>query len=116
MYQDYWKLELKPFENTPDPDFFYFSPEHEEAYIRFKYAISENKGAILLTGDYGCGKTTLIRLLVSELNPDRYQIAIMNHPRGGINELLSAMLVEFEELSDSKELEADKTEHLYCFS
>ncbi|MCF7810904.1 AAA family ATPase [bacterium] len=110
MYLDYWKLKQKPFENTPDPDFFYFSPEHEEAYIRFKYAISENKGAILLTGDYGCGKTTLIRLLVSELDPERFRIAILNHPRGDINDLLKAILIEFEEPLESPIFKTDSTD------
>lgn len=94
MFSEYWNLRFKPFENTPDPDFFYFSPEHEEAYIRFKYAISENKGATLLTGEYGCGKTTLIRLLVGELSPDQFKVAILNNPRGEVKDLLAAILVD----------------------
>ncbi|NQU06765.1 MAG: AAA family ATPase [Calditrichaeota bacterium] len=56
---------------------------------------------MLLTGDYGCGKTTLIRLLVNELVPERYRIAILNHPRGDISDLLKTILIEFEESSDS---------------
>ncbi len=97
MYLSHWHLKSKPFENTPDPGFFYFSPEHEEAYIRFKYGIAENKGAMLLTGNYGCGKTTLIRLLVSELDPDHNQVAILTHLHGGVEDLLTAILMEFGE-------------------
>lgn len=97
MYLEHWRLERKPFENTPDPDFFYFSPAHEESYIRFKYAISQNKGASLLTGDYGCGKTTMIRLLINELSSDNFQFALVNIPRGKGYDLLIQILAELGE-------------------
>jgi len=95
MYLDYWQLQRKPFENTPDPDFFYFSPAHKDAFIRFKYALAENKGAILLTGDYGCGKTTLIRLLISDLKKSgKFRFALVNTPRGNGFDLLKNILLE----------------------
>jgi general secretion pathway protein A len=94
LYLDYWKLSKRPFENTPDPDFFYFSPDHKEAYIRFKYAITQNKGAFLMTGEYGCGKTTLIRLLVRELDFEKFQVVLMNNPRGSVTELLQKLVME----------------------
>ncbi len=97
MYLEYWNLSRKPFENTPDPDFFYFSPDHNEAYIRFRYAISENKGAFLLTGEFGCGKTTLIRLLVSELNSEQYKVILLNNPRGSVHKLLKGLLIELND-------------------
>ncbi|MCM8763385.1 MAG: ATPase, partial [Candidatus Omnitrophica bacterium] len=61
MYERYWNLKEKPFENTPDPRFIYLSPQHEEALSRLIYAIREQKGAVLLTGEYGSGKTLLSR-------------------------------------------------------
>ena len=67
MYLDYWKLNEKPFENTPDPRFVYYSPDHSEAYARLKYAIEERRGAAMLTGEYGAGKTLLGRVLIKEL-------------------------------------------------
>jgi len=95
MYLDYWQLQRKPFENTPDPEFYYFSPAHKDAFIRFKYALAENKGAILLTGDYGCGKTTLIRLLISDLKRSgKFRFALVNTPRGDGCELLKSILTE----------------------
>ncbi|MDP8229436.1 MAG: AAA family ATPase [Candidatus Electryoneaceae bacterium] len=98
MYLDYWKLKRKPFENTPDPAFFYFSASHRDAYFRFQYALSENKGAILLTGDYGCGKTTLIRLLIQEMSAtEKFQFALLNIPRGDGRDLLTVILTEFGE-------------------
>ena len=53
MYEPYWNLREKPFENTPDPRFIYYSQRHEEALSRMLYAIREHKGAAILTGEYG---------------------------------------------------------------
>ena len=63
MYEAYWGLEEKPFENTPNTKYFYYSQQHEEALARMLYVIQQRKGAALLTGDYGCGKTLLSRNL-----------------------------------------------------
>jgi len=63
MYEEYWGLKEKPFENTPDPKFLYYSPQHEEALARMFYVVREGKGAGMLTGVYGCGKTVLGRVL-----------------------------------------------------
>lgn len=67
MYLEYWNLKEKPFENTPDPRFIYYSPDHAEAYARLKYAIDQKRGAAMLTGEYGAGKTLLGRVLVKDL-------------------------------------------------
>lgn len=81
MYKEYWKLKQKPFENTPDPHFFYYSQKHEEALSRMLYAIRERKGAALLTGEYGCGKTLLSRVLLKELKNEKYQLVFIVNPR-----------------------------------
>lgn len=81
MYEDYWGLKEKPFENTPDPRFFYNSPQHEEALARMLYTVHESKGAGLLTGVYGCGKTLLARALLKELQKDVYKVAIITNPK-----------------------------------
>ena len=80
MYEAYWALKEKPFENTPDPRFLYSSYEHLEAATRLTYAIEERKGAALLTGDYGCGKTVISRLIFEALSPERYEIAMVTNP------------------------------------
>jgi general secretion pathway protein A len=80
MYEIYWKLKEKPFENTPDPRFIYSSYEHLEATTRLIYAVEERKGAALLTGDYGCGKTVISRLLFQLLSPDKYEIGLVTNP------------------------------------
>ncbi|MEK6647545.1 MAG: AAA family ATPase [Candidatus Firestonebacteria bacterium] len=81
MYEEYWKLKEKPFENTPDPRFLYLSSQHEEGFSRLLYVIKENKGAGMLTGLFGCGKTLLGRALLSELPKDLYKIAFVTNPR-----------------------------------
>jgi general secretion pathway protein A len=80
MYEKYWKIKEKPFENTPDPRFIYSSYEHLEAATRLTYAIEERKGAALLTGEYGCGKTVISRLLFQVLPPEKYEIALVTNP------------------------------------
>jgi len=91
----------KPFENAPDPAFFYPSPEHEEAYIRMLYALTENKGAALLTGEYGSGKTLLIRVLVQELEEEKNEIAFLSNPRWTPEELYKDILYQLgEEVPD----------------
>ena len=75
MYEEYWGLKEKPFENTPDPRFLYYSPQHEEVMSRLLYIVKENKGAALVTGVFGCGKTLLGRALLKELDQDVYKIA-----------------------------------------
>lgn len=81
MYEEYWKLREKPFENTPNPRFFYNSRQHEEALARMTYVITEEKGAGMLTGVYGCGKTVLGKALLSELEKDVYRVGFVTNPR-----------------------------------
>lgn len=81
MYESYWGLKEKPFENTPDPRFLYYSPQHEEALIRLLYAVRENKGGALVTGEYGSGKTVLSRVLMGELGKEKYSVGLITHPQ-----------------------------------
>ena len=80
MYEEYWGFNEKPFENTPDPRFLYHSKEHEEGLFRLLYAVEEKKGAAMLTGVFGCGKTVLARVLLARLSKNLYQVALINNP------------------------------------
>jgi general secretion pathway protein A len=88
MYEEYWNLTEKPFENTPNPKFIYYSPQHEEGFSRLIYAVSEGKGAAMLTGVFGCGKTLLGRTLFKELDKNIYKTAFITNPYMSYEELL----------------------------
>ena len=66
MYTSYFGLREKPFNVTPDPRFFYTNPVYQEAYATLLYGIRERKGLIVLTGEVGTGKTTLLRKLMDD--------------------------------------------------
>lgn len=91
MYSAYWGLHEKPFENTPDPRFIFNTPQHEEGFTRLLYAIREEKGAALLSGVFGCGKTLLGRVLLKELEKDVYRTAFILNPQMEYLELIMAI-------------------------
>jgi general secretion pathway protein A len=66
MYLNHYNIEIKPFESSPNPKFLWLGEKHKEALATLKYGIQENKGFILLTGDVGTGKTTLINYFLTE--------------------------------------------------
>lgn len=94
MYEAYWGLSEPPFDNAPNPKFFYLSPEHEEALIRMAYAVKQRKGAAMLTGEYGCGKTTLSRALLQRLETDKYEIGLLTNPAWNQIEFLREVLYQ----------------------
>jgi general secretion pathway protein A len=67
MYTDYFGFREKPFGVTPDPRFFYTNPCYQEAYASLLYGIRERRGFIVLTGEVGTGKTTLLRRLMQQM-------------------------------------------------
>jgi len=91
MYEKYWNLKEMPFENTPDPRFLYYSPQHKEGLSRLLYVVEQRKGAGMLTGVFGCGKTVLARALFNTLNKNVYQVAFINNPHLKSVELLRAI-------------------------
>ena len=64
MYESLYNFAVLPFENTPDPRFFYASEQHREALAAIEYTIRMRKGIILITGDIGSGKTTVGRAML----------------------------------------------------
>src|SRR5258705_12250375 len=94
MYESYWELAEPPFDNSPNPKFFYLSPEHEEALVRLVYTVRHRKGCGMLTGEYGCGKTTLSRALIQRLEAERYEIGLLTNPGWNALEFLTEILYE----------------------
>ena len=68
MYNSYFGFREKPFNVTPDPRFYYSNPVYQEAYASLLYGIRERKGFVVLTGEVGTGKTTLLRMLMNNLD------------------------------------------------
>ena len=79
MYEEFYGLREKPFSKTPDPRFLYQGRRHAEALARLQLAV-EDMDLVLLTGDIGCGKTTLSRALIDGLD-GRYHPLLIINPR-----------------------------------
>ncbi len=95
MYCEYFSLRVPPFENTPDPGFFFNTPEHQEALASLLYAVQQRKGFVLLTGEVGTGKTLLSRVLLQQLD-ESVRTAVITNSRLSEIELLGQICREFE--------------------
>jgi len=93
MYLDYYDLREAPFSLTPDPRFLYLSERHREALEHLLYGIRERKGFVQITGEVGCGKTTLCRAALERLGPEVRTALILN-PVLSSAQLLRTILVE----------------------
>ncbi|MBI4528315.1 MAG: AAA family ATPase [Deltaproteobacteria bacterium] len=78
IYRSYFGLQRDPFNVTPDSDFLYLSSSHREALANLVYGIKARKGFVVLTGEVGAGKTTLIHALLEELNGNTRTALIFN--------------------------------------
>ena len=78
MYLSYYHLHHMPFQISPDPRFLWLGEQHKEALAVLKYGVLNNQGFLLLTGDVGTGKTTLINALVNSLGPDTLFINVVD--------------------------------------
>ncbi len=94
MYLENWGLDRMPFKNTPDPDFYYHSPQHEETLSRMLFCVQNDMGAALLTGVFGCGKTLVTNLLKSRLDKSNYRFIVVTHPQLNDLELLRMILIK----------------------
>ena len=80
MYLSHYNLRAKPFQLSPDPKFLWLGDQHKEALAALEYGIRSTKGLILLTGDVGTGKTTLVNAIINRWNLDSV-IASVSDPQ-----------------------------------
>jgi len=78
MYEEFYGFTEKPFQIVPNPRYLYLSPKHKNALSSLEYGLNENVGFILLTGEIGSGKTTLIRYLLNQLDSSIVPAVIFN--------------------------------------
>ena len=91
MYETFYHLETAPFENTPDPRFFFASDQHNEALAAIEYTIRMRKGIVLITGQIGAGKTTVSRTMLRRCG-DSATVIQLAHGHRTADELITHML------------------------
>jgi general secretion pathway protein A len=94
VYLEFYRLKEPPFNITPNPRFLFYSGKHREAFNHLLYGIRERKGFVQLTGEVGCGKTTLCRALLEQL-PKTFSTALILNPVLDPDGLMKAVAMEF---------------------
>lgn len=95
MYEKFYGLKEKPFNILPDPDYLFMSKGHENAYTHLEYAILESKGFVVVTGEIGSGKTTLINYLISKIE-QQVQIGLINQTYVTPTQFVKMVCQDFE--------------------
>jgi len=95
MYKKFFGLRDNPFNVNPDPRFLYFTPQTQRALAELTYGIQNRKGLILLTGEVGTGKTTLINCLLDWLRHREIPTAFIFNSRLSVDHLFEFILTDF---------------------
>lgn len=101
MYEKYFGLTEKPFSIQPDPSFLYWGRSHRLAYAMLEYGVLNQAGISVITGEVGCGKTTLIHRLLDQLS-DSHTVALLSNIQSGRGDLLSWVLMGFGQTFSGK--------------
>ncbi len=96
MYEEFYGLTEKPFSIQPDPSFLYWGRGHRLAYAMLEYGVVNQAGISVVTGEVGCGKTTLIHRLLDQLS-ETHTIALLSNIQAGRGDLLSWVLMGYGE-------------------
>jgi type II secretory pathway predicted ATPase ExeA len=95
MYKKFFKLRENPFNVNPDPHYLFLTGHIQEALACLTYGIEARKGFILLTGEVGTGKTTLINKLLEWLHQERVSTAFVFNPRLSVTQFFDFMMADF---------------------
>ncbi|HXG33220.1 MAG TPA: AAA family ATPase [Bryobacteraceae bacterium] len=96
MYNTFFGFKENPFNLSPDPAFLYRSPQHEEALANLVYGVEQRKGFIVLTGEVGTGKTTLLECLRDTLERDGVSFAFLFNSRLTVEQFFEMVAYDFE--------------------
>ena len=102
MYKAYFGLTENPFNLSPDPQFLYRSPQHEEALANLIYGVRSRKGFIVLSGEVGTGKTTMLECLRDYLDSQRIEFAFVFNSRLTPDQFFEMMAYDFDLQCDRK--------------
>jgi len=103
MYQRFFGLRESPFNVNPDPRYLFMTRHIQEALAGLTYGIQNRKGFILLTGEVGTGKTTLLNRLLNWLRGQRVATAYIFNSRLEVNHLFDFIMADFEIPNESRE-------------
>ncbi|WND02604.1 XrtA-associated ATPase [Temperatibacter marinus] len=95
MYEDFYNLSGRPFQLTPDPRFYYSSRSHKKAMAYLTYGLSQGEGFIIVTGDIGTGKTTLVRHLFDTLDRNEFVAALIVSTQLSADDLLRTVAAAY---------------------
>jgi general secretion pathway protein A len=95
MYKKFFKLKDNPFNVNPDPRYLFLTHNTQEALACLTYGIDTRKGFILLTGEIGTGKTTLINKLLEQLHKERVSTAFVFNPRLSVSQFFDFVMADF---------------------
>lgn len=94
MYEKFYGLKGNPFSIQPDPDYLFFGRRHTYAYAMMEYGIRDKAGFIVISGDIGCGKTTLVRHLLNNLSSN-LTVGLVYNTHRDIADLLEWIMLAF---------------------
>ena len=104
MYENFFGLSEKPFDITPDADFLYLSDKHRAALATVEYGVFEQSGIVIVTGEVGAGKTTLIRYLLSNTNYGDTSVGLVSNVQASLGNLLQWVAIALDLYTGDKEL------------
>jgi general secretion pathway protein A len=111
MYEAFFELEKLPFSMTPDPAFLFMTPQHREAMAGLTFALASRRGFLVLTGEAGTGKTTLLRRMLSSAPAQRTHFGFVLNPMLSPAEFLELVLIDF----GVRDVPASKAQRLVKF-
>ena len=95
MYETFYNLTAMPFQLTPDSRFFFGSTGHSKAIAHLNYGLAQGEGFIVITGEVGAGKTTLVEWLRTQMDANAYTIARVNTTQVSENDLFRLAMAGF---------------------
>jgi general secretion pathway protein A len=112
MYLNFYNLKRGPFHITPDPEFLFLSPSHKEALASIIYGIKKRKGFVLIIGEVGVGKTTILRSYLEWVNQQQLKIIYIFNSNVSFKSLLKTIYQELGLATKTDDV-FEMVKHLY---